>query len=481
MRFKTWLGIAALALLVSGFEQPARAETTAQWIAAQTRKSCESLFTNISPPGTARGTVVASPSKKDPNYFFHWIRDAALTMNAVMGRYESAPKESERVQARAAMLEYVDLSRANQLYSSVPGEPKFEVDGHPFTGPWGRPQNDGPALRAITLVRLAEKLMGEGAGSYVRERLYDGKLPSDSVIKTDLEFVAHHWREASIDLWEEVRGLHFYTRAVQRRSLLDGARLAERLGDGGAARFYLEQAALIEAELAKHWDGGRGYVVATLDYEGGDRGKNSNLDSAVVLGVLHSTAPGDAFMSPARDIYLATAEKIRQAFEREYAVNRRKADFDGNRIEAAIGRYPEDVYDGVSLDKKGNPWVLATSAFAEYCYRVALACFEQGSVQITKLGLPFLQAMVPGVSLHAGETLQRSDPRFAALLSGLRESGDSFLRRTKLHGNPDGALSEQINRDNGYMQGAHDLTWSYASFISASQQREQLMKAAGSP
>src|SRR5688500_16671266 len=28
------------------------------------------------------------------------------------------------------------------------GEPKFQADGSAFNDPWGRPQNDGPAIRA---------------------------------------------------------------------------------------------------------------------------------------------------------------------------------------------------------------------------------------------------------------------------------------------------------------------------------------------
>ena len=46
-----------------------------------------------------------------------------------------------------------------------------------------------------------------------------------------------------------------------------------------------------------------------------------------------------------------------------------------------------------------------------------------------------------------------------------------FLRRTRYHMDAEGSLSEQINRDNGFMQGAHDLTWSYASFFTAAQAR----------
>ena len=481
MRLKTWFGLVQLVLFVSLPSSQAKADSTVKWISEQTRISCQNLFMNISAAGTARGIVLASPSKADPNYFFHWVRDAALTMNAVLDQAEHSTVPAERAKGRAAMLEYVELSRSNQLAASLKGEPKFNVDGSLFTGPWGRPQNDGPALRAVTLVHLAESMLSESAkhtdfgNVYVRTRLYDGKLPSDSVIKSDLEFVAHHWRESSFDLWEEARGQHFYTRAVQRRALLDGARLAERLDDNGAARFYREQAALIEAELAKHWDAGRGYLVVTLDYEGGDRGKSSGLDSAVILGVLHG-ATQDAFMSPVRDIYLATAEKMRLAFQRAYSINARATDFEGSTIQTAIGRYPEDEYDGVRGESKGNPWVLATNAFAEYCYTVATTYKNLKEVQVTELGLPFLRSMAPGVVLRAGETVSASDPRFSALLAGLRKSGDAFMRRTRLHAHADGSLSEQINRENGYMQGARDLTWSYASFITAALSREQLLK-----
>jgi glucoamylase len=34
------------------------------------------------------------------------------------------------------------------------GEPKFMADETPFTGSWGRPQRDGPALRATTMIEL---------------------------------------------------------------------------------------------------------------------------------------------------------------------------------------------------------------------------------------------------------------------------------------------------------------------------------------
>jgi glucoamylase len=39
------------------------------------------------------------------------------------------------------------------------GEPKFNVDETAFTGSWGRPQRDGPALRATALISFGEWLI----------------------------------------------------------------------------------------------------------------------------------------------------------------------------------------------------------------------------------------------------------------------------------------------------------------------------------
>ena len=34
------------------------------------------------------------------------------------------------------------------------GEPKINIDGTPYNDPWGRPQNDGPALRGLNMINL---------------------------------------------------------------------------------------------------------------------------------------------------------------------------------------------------------------------------------------------------------------------------------------------------------------------------------------
>jgi glucoamylase len=428
---------------------------------AQEAKSKEYLLRNVSPAGAAPGVIVASPSRQDPDYFFHWVRDAGLVSDVLIDMYRTPGNDVTRL---GKLLEdYVDLSSRLQQTpnpSGGLGEPKFNADGGAFNGPWGRPQNDGPAIRAAALARLARLWIAEGRGEQVRRKLYRAEIPAQTVIKADLEYVAHHWRETNFDLWEEVRGDHFYTRLVQRRALRDGARLARELGDNGAADFYDQEAGKLEGEIAKHWNGGRRVIEATLNRTGGLDYKYSNLDSAVILGVLHARLD-DGYFSPSDDRVLATVHAQEDAFRAAFPINQR------GHGAVAIGRYPEDKYSGVAGSNEGNPWVLTTFAFGELYYRAANELNARGRIQINDVNWDFFQvvlgAQMPGVPA----TISRGDKLFDLALERMRARGDEFLDRARFHGLADGHFSEQINRYSGYMQSATDLTWNYASYLTA--------------
>ncbi len=406
--------------------EPARAALSLnEWLGKTEATSLSHLLANISAPGTAQGSVVASPSKDNPNYFYHWVRDAAITMGALVQRYARTSDTAEKEALSNALMDYIRFSRRNQMTENPSGglgEPKFEVDGSPFYGAWGRPQNDGPALRAITLTKLAFLWLAEGKENLVREYLYEQELPAHRVIKADLEYVSHHWHSTDFDLWEEIRGHHFFTRMVQRRALKDGARLAAFLGDQGAASWYNAQAKFLEAEILMHWDSNRKFLVATLDRDGGIDYKGG-LDASIVLGVLHGNTQ-DGFLSASDSRVVATVQKLEDTFQQIYPINR-------NGLPALIiGRYPEDRYDGVQTGAEGNGWVLLTAALAEYYYQAA--------------------------------TLSRSQTRALSL----RAKGDTYLDRIRYHGGS-GDFAEQMNRYSGYMQGAPHLTWSYGAFLTA--------------
>jgi len=84
------------------------------------------------------------------------------------------------------------------------GEPKFNVDLTQYTGEWGRPQRDGPPLRAIALIGYAKWLVQNGHASTAQSIVWP-------VIKNDLAYTAQYWNQTGFDLWEEVPGTSFFT------------------------------------------------------------------------------------------------------------------------------------------------------------------------------------------------------------------------------------------------------------------------------
>jgi glucoamylase len=461
------------------------------WVDFESRVATSQVIASFSSPDAARGAVFASPSRDNPPYFRHWVRDGALVMNTALDLLERGPA-SEREHLMRALLDYVQFSRGNQLTtnpSGTPadgalGEPWFHMDGSAYWGGWRRPQNDGPALRAITLTRLANLLLDQGQEGYVRGLLYNGRIPAETVIKADLEYVSHVWQYPSVDLWEEVKGFHFYTRIVQRRALIEGAKLARRLGDWGGADFYQQSADRLSLDTHSHWRPELGYLLTTFERLEGIDYKTSGLDVSVLLGSLHADSASDRFLSPADPRIQATAQRLREAFARQYGINGKTTDFEGNKLGPAMGRYPEDLYNGYDSTGPGNPWFLTTHALAEIYYRSAREYALDRRIPITAENLDFFRALrsspvsAPGITpafapfrtLGVG-TLTAGQPGFAMLLQALHDEGDSFLARSRAHGSLDGHFSEQMGRDSGFMQGASDLTWSYASFLSAAWAR----------
>jgi glucoamylase len=339
--------------------------------------------------------------------------------------------------------DYARFSRANQLVTTLTGlgEPKFMVNGEAFNGPWARPQTDGPALRASTLIRWAHTLLDRGEAATVRDWLYSSSIPANTVIKADLEYVAGHWQEPTNDLWEEQKADHFYTRMVQWKALAEGAALADRLNDGGAAAWYRLQAQQISESLSAFL--GSGQVNASINWVEGVDFKKSNLDIAVVLAVLHTNGGPWPLSEPH---VRATFDKLVERFAALYSINQRK-----EAPGTALGRYPEDLYTGADFSG-GNPWVLTTLAGAEFNFRLAKA-----------------QAL-----LARNQRNQRG-ARAAAL--ALLRAGDLFLERVKYHASADGSFSEQFDRNTGFMTSARDLTWSYAAFLTAYWSRAEALEA----
>ena len=147
-----------------------------------------------------------------------------------------------------------------------------------------------------------------------------------------------------------------------------------------------------------------------------------------------------------------------------YPLNWTSQDAQGTQaIGTAFGRYPEDQYVG------GNPWFLCTAAIAELYYRAARSWVASGSLTITDLNQAFFSSLDASKfsSLQPGQTLSSGSRTFADIISTLQSAGDAQLRVIKLHTDNFGSLSEQFDRCKGFETSFGDLSWSYASLLTA--------------
>ncbi len=435
-------------------------ESNDSWIISQEPIAKKYLVEAVSPEGSAPGSVMASPSRVNPNYYYHWVRDSALVMDELLNLAEAGDRH-----AQDRILQYIEISRQHQLTDNPSGpalgrglgEPKFEMNGHAYTGGWNRPQNDGPALRATFFMRFFSKT----TDAALRKNLI-------TLIQADLDYVAKHWSEKSFDLWEEVMGDHFYTRMVQWRALKEGSEFNQALGSLDISAHYLEESKKIQSSLNSFSNFSLGFVQVTLPESVPHNPKPSQVDIAVILAVLHSKpdfSKKESF-SVLDDRIIASAQKIEESFQNIYSVNQMKHDYEGNLLAPGIGRYPEDTYNGLIVGDRGNPWFLATQGMGEYYFKLAQAIINQGSFTISSINQNFVKHLGLNSVLAVGTTLKASDSNFNVLINAIFARGEAFVRRAHFHTELEGHQSEQFHRDTGFMQGAADLTWNYASFLS---------------
>ena len=435
------------------------------------------MFLNVNPDisGDANGTVVAARSgpsytQKDPDYEYNWVRDSSLTMDIVQKLYTSASNPKAKAQYLQILFEYATARATEQndpdLQTGL-GEPKFYLNNTIFSLPWGRPQNDGPATSAITLMEFAKAYLSQGGSlQSVKQKIYDSMANSTNApLQKDLLFIASNWSSPSFDLWEEVEADHFYTRMVQRRALVMGTAFAKLMGDRKTAATLSAQISAISADMNQFWDPNR--QILLYAYSGVLNNKTSYLDTAIMLGIQHGYA-NDSFYSYTNDRVLSTAVRIATSFIDIYPIINKTQ-------QLAIGRYPEDVFNGYkNKPNGGNPWFLCTATFAQFMYSVSAAFSAAGSISISNTNLDFFNYFTPGADVKVSETYEAGSQQFGMIIDSLNGWGDAFMGTIKYFVPSSGHLTEEIDRDTGAVQGAADLTWSYASVLSAALARAQV-------
>lgn len=432
--------------------------TLCAWIDRQYAHAARQMLRSISPVGIVKtrpgfdqtirpmpGAVVASPVPAsydpDPDYFFHWYRDSAVVIDALRvlhtagqvgveglrlfgefvrfnaaltrldGRQLAATSSQWRSRVAAGFVQFVrpdaELERVHG--DAIAAETRVNPDGTLDISNWGRPQNDGPPLRALTVLR------------WLRDVSLDAEVraASEALLRADLRFTRAHGREACFDIWEEERGLHYFTLRVSAQALADGADWLEARGERAEAGDCRAASRTIRGILDGYWLADRGYYRSrTLD-SGEPSAKE--LDIAVIFAALQ--AADDSATHSVRDPRIhATLGVLDSVFEADYPINHGRPATRG----PALGRYRGDRY------YSGGAYYFSTLAAAELCFR-------------------------------------------AARVNGGREAllarGDRYLETVRAFTPESGDMSEQFDQRTGEQTSAKHLAWSYAAFISCAASR----------
>ncbi|MGQ0619827.1 MAG: glycoside hydrolase family 15 protein [Panacagrimonas sp.] len=438
-------------------------ESFGQWIEREYRYAATAMLRSVSPielvktrPGfgqtirAGKGAIIASPVlaswDPDPDYFFHWYRDSAVVVDAMRLLFEDGSigvealtqvedfvrfslslqaldgREQAASPSRRANVanDFVKFLRSDDELGAVHGdtvvaETRVNPDGTLDISNWNRPQHDGAPLRALALLRWARSGSFDGGlGAVVAE-----------LIHADLAFTSRHWREPSFDIWEEEKGLHYYTLRVSAAALDEGS---EWLGDREEAAVYRADAEAISRTLDGFWLADEAHYRSRVLASGARSTKE--LDISVILAAIHADGKGETHS--VRDPRMqATLMRLESLFDAAYPINQNRPAYRG----PAMGRYAGDVY------YSGGAYYFSTLGAAEFCFRAAVRAND------------------------AGRWMER---------------GDAYLATVRAFTPPNGELSEQFDRNTGAQTSAKHLAWSYAAFISCVAARRAAAARRGS-
>jgi glucoamylase len=385
------------------------------------------------------GCVIAAPSYPanapgiSQDYVFNWVRDAAITALEIAAATPAEPGQPDQ-----ALIDYVtfaDLCQRNA--TPTEGHACFTIVGE--SRPWSE-QNDGPAIQTVALLAAFDAL--DAATQAL----------ATALIGRNVDFLLTCYQDQTTNLWEEHMGFSFFTRSVQLRCFRELA--ANPVGipvpaGTDAAIAWLEDA------LAAHWNGTY-YATMIGGTAPGDPGQpavpagydpNIDIVQACIYGAVPCT---DTKL-------LATAAQLISVWADEsspevYPINIADAT---RGLGPMLGRYPGDLYDGGSDSLGDHPWALCTANFAQLYFELANEIEASGSVPLDALSQEFFSQV--GISTSTSS---------AAAVDALRAAGEAMLRAVVSHSDHL-ELSEQFDGTSGYEKSVRDLTWSYASFLSA--------------
>ena len=293
----------------------------------------EKIFENINIT-TETGIIVASPSD-EPDYKYHWIRDSALVMRPIIHQY----KLTNEAKYFQTILNYLEIETNIQKLPGISGlgEPKINTDGTSFMGDWGRPQNDGPALRGIVLFKIIKAFEGK----YIN--IIDNIIVP--ILKKDIKYIIENYNKPSFDLWEENYGWHWYTRMVQCKFLKECITHYTYISHSINKKTLLDTYQILSDNLLDHINGES--IISSFNTEGSIVRYE---DAANILAYCHIDFDKDIMKKFPLKLLKHTSTNLVDYFRKKY----------NNPTINLIGRYQNDKY------YNGQIWIICSLALAQY-------------------------------------------------------------------------------------------------------------------
>lgn len=494
------------------------------WLVFQKQICLNSILNNIGGDFTIDnkdllpGVVIASPSTSNPDYYYQWTRDSAIIINILIDHISQTPLYFKKNSTSSLIRIIESYIFNNQVLQQLPnlsgdvdnlqnlGEPKFHVNLTAFNESWGRPQRDGPGLRSITIMNYLSLLNNtEQITTFSNLTINDTQKIYHDIIKPDLKYSIEYWQFEGFDLWEEIKGIHFFTSLIQLKSLTMGLKFAEFYND--SFEFRLDLMNLIKL-LTKYIELEAGFINgADSDDDESEQQllsksyiisspkffytkSRSGLDIATILAVLYTHNNNDEVDDFPFDVdnglVLTTLRYLIQDMTFRYPIN-----FQDNFQGVALGRYPEDIYDGHGKSE-GNPWFISTATASELIYRLIyklklnnqdiiidqhnIEFYEQFIQSITAISSNNKQNLKDHtISGHPIMIINKDDQLYDELINKLFHYADGFLKVVQKHIDNNGDMNEQFNKYIGFMQGAKKLTWSYGAVFTAINWRNKTL------
>jgi glucoamylase len=378
------------------------------------------------------GCVLASPTWANSatnvtqDYVYNWTRDAAIV---------AIELAAGTIPTSQPLIDYVQFAQICQNSGGDFDLASFLINGTPRD--WSD-QTDGPALQTLAILALFSQLDAPA------------QAVANAVIAANLNFLQGAYQGQTVNLWEEETGDSFFARAVQLRCFqaVTGNTLGISVpGWLSTAIPWLQNA------LQGHWNGQ--YYQSLLPVPTDKTPYDPNID--IVMAAIYGAVPvTDTKL-------LATAAILRSQWAdptSQYVYPINGADQQLRGIGPLLGRYPGDTYDGDSdAPADDHPWAVSTANFAELYYRLASAITAAGAVPLDANSTSFFGQ----VGIDAQTT-----PADAA--AALQSAGDRMLQAVIFHSDHL-ELSEQFDAWTGYEKSVSNLSWSYASFLSAVRAR----------